>query len=487
MAWPNARDFTDAMQNPALCFRGNPELQGADVAVYGPDRGARAGRPEIYSGQFACVYRVTSAAGQPLAVRCFTREVSDQQRRYEALNGALTAIMPPNLVMFEYLNRGILVRGEWYPIVKMDWANGAPLDHYVRDNLDRTWTIELLARRWRGLVTSLRAFGIAHNDLQHGNVMVNNDALKLVDYDGLYLPAFRGEPSPELGHKNYQHPQRTANHYDEHTDNFSSLVVYVSLLALSSDPGLWQFYNQDNLILTRDDFVDPVNSSCFMALKNNPDPQVRELAIRLQEYCSLPPDRMPTLEDAITGGGGTPPAPRPTATPGQQPGRQPGSGQPRSFREELLNRSQQPAPPNQPANPRPAPAPASQPPPRRRRQTTAAGAATAAPNPVQSPTPEPALGLPNWLLRGEDRTAGYPARTTRVAASAPYQVFQVRQNERARHPLLHQPGMHRNAGFVQLLHPLRWRMPPGSCLLPPLRYQALTGDLVNAVGRRPNC
>ena len=167
-----------------------------------------------------------------------------------------------------------------------------------------------MARRWRGTIAALRGLRIAHNDLQHGNIMVESDGrLHLVDYDGVFLPGFRGESSPETGHKNYQHPQRSAEHYDDWIDNFPSLVVYLSLLALRSDRSLWdRFFNDDNLLLTQNDFSDPQNSKCLQALKQSPDAQVKTLATRLEEYCALPVEQVPDLESALGGSPAPPPS-----------------------------------------------------------------------------------------------------------------------------------------------------------------------------------
>ena len=153
-----------------------------------------------------------------------------------------------------------MVKGQWYPIVRMDWASGEPLNRFIRNNLGNSDAIADVARRWRGEVMApLRGLNIAHNDLQHGNVMVEaNGRLHLVDYDGIFLPRFQGEPSPEIGHKNYQHPQRSAGNYDDQIDNFPAFVIYLSLLALRADQSLWdRFYNDDNLLLTQRDYSNP--------------------------------------------------------------------------------------------------------------------------------------------------------------------------------------------------------------------------------------
>ena len=116
------------------------------------------------------------------------------------------------------------------------------------------------------------------------------------DYDGMFLPKFRGERSLELGHKNYQHPERSSEHYHENVDNFPSLVIYLSLLSIASDPGLWAFHNEDNLILTKSDYADPRSSAVFRRLKRSPDQTVAKLAERLEEYCAFPLEKIPDLE-----------------------------------------------------------------------------------------------------------------------------------------------------------------------------------------------
>ena len=291
--WPGITDFTEAVQNPGLCFRGT-DLEPGQVS-----RNPR-GLPLVFSGAFASVYPV-SVGNRTYAVRCFTREVSDQQARYGALSNYLLNVLPPSFVHFEYVQHGINLRGDWYPTVKMEWVDGELLSRFVGYRLDQPDALRRVAAQWRGgPAASLRGLRIAHNDLQHGNVMVQRDgSIRLVDYDGMYLPQFRGERSPELGHKNYQHPRRSAEHYDENADNFPSLVIYLSLLAVSSDPGLWDFHDEDNLIFTRKDYADPGSSELFGRLKSSSDRTVAMLAERLEEYCGLPLEVVPDLETVL--------------------------------------------------------------------------------------------------------------------------------------------------------------------------------------------
>ena len=293
MPWPGITDFSDAVQNPRLCFKGT-ELEPGKVSLN------QRGMPLVFSGAFACVYPV-SVGKRTFAVRCFTREVSDQQARYGELSSYLLNVLPPSFVHFEYLEQGISLRGDWYPIVRMEWVEGELLSRFVGSRLDQPDTLRRVAAQWRGGPTaSLRGLRIAHNDLQHGNVLVQRDgSIRLVDYDGMFLPKFRGERSPELGHKNYQHPGRSPDHYNESVDNFPSLVIYISLLAIASDRGLWDFHDEDNLIFTRSDYADPQSSEVFGRLKSSPDKAVARLAERLEEYCALPLEKVPDLESVL--------------------------------------------------------------------------------------------------------------------------------------------------------------------------------------------
>ena len=293
MKWPQQTDFSSAIQNPSVCFA-DSDLKHGEVAK------GRTNRPLMFSGGFAVVYKV-STGGKDFAIRCFTSRLRDQQDRYRNLSEYLKKVKPEAFLDFEYLDRGIKVQGEWYPIVKLEWVNGQQLDRFVNENLHDPAAIGEVCARLRGVHAALRGLRIAHNALQHGDILVRPDrSIRLLDYDPIFLPQWRGQASPETGHKNYSHPMRRQDDYDERMDNFPSLVIHLSLLALSASPGLWgQFYNQGNLILTNEDLEDPANSHCFSELKNSRDDEVRRLAHYLEEYCSLPVGQVPDLETVI--------------------------------------------------------------------------------------------------------------------------------------------------------------------------------------------
>ena len=58
-------------------------------------------------------------------------------------------------------------------------------------------------------------------------------ALRLIDYDGMYVPALAGTRSGEVGLPAYQHPQRIREGtYNAEVDRFSHLVIYTAIRCL---------------------------------------------------------------------------------------------------------------------------------------------------------------------------------------------------------------------------------------------------------------
>jgi predicted Ser/Thr protein kinase len=290
--WPSARHFTEVIQCPSVCFA-SPVLKNTLPAV------DRLGMPIVTSGQFAYVYKLKSTNGHgDFAVRCFRGYLGDRDQRYRAIQDHVQTLPVGCLSEFRYAPEGILVGGQRYPILFMRWLDGPTLDLYVGEMLHRRDVVLHLADEWLRVVMALEASGIAHGDLQHGNVIVEHGQLRLIDHDGIFVPAMNGWSASEVGHQHYQHPHRTAQHFDKSLDNFSALVIYLSLLSLAERPTLWQEYHDENLLFTKADFQDPSASTLFQKIKEIGTEHCR-LADVLANAASGPPDAVPRLLDLV--------------------------------------------------------------------------------------------------------------------------------------------------------------------------------------------
>lgn len=284
-SWPDAVAFREAVQHPQSAFS-DPALKHAEVSQ------DRQGLPVAYSGRFAVVFRLNGESDQRWAVRCFTSGTEEEERRARYyLIARHMEELGDFAVPFRYMDQGIFVNGEWFPVLTMPWVAAQPLGRFVENNLNQPAALRRLCGTLSALLGKLEESGISHGDWQHDNLMIAEGGtnVTLVDYDGVYVPEFAGRLSPEAGHPNYQHPERTAEDFGPGMDRFSCLVIQAALLSLAIDPGLWaRFSDGESLLFKRSDFLYPSESSLFHTL--------RDLAERSRDQTLA--DTLACLEDA---------------------------------------------------------------------------------------------------------------------------------------------------------------------------------------------
>jgi len=252
----------------------------------------------IASGGNASTFKLNGSQ-ESLAIRCFDQDIPDRAIRLAAISAFLQKQGNPIFVPFKYIQEGILVDGQRYPIVQMPWVTGDTLDTYIDRNLGSTVIFKSLADQFKDLIAVLEKLGAAHGDLQHGNIMVSGGRLVLIDYDGMYVPELqgRGFRNPERGLRNYQHPERT-DEFNPELDRFSSLVIYLGLYALSHRPGFWSKYaGSENLLLTESDFHTPNQSKLLAELETIPE--LKSLVERFRPICLGNLSQVPRLQDFL--------------------------------------------------------------------------------------------------------------------------------------------------------------------------------------------
>lgn len=292
MLLPRGDEYNVAVQNPRISFT-DTDLKSSSVET------TPLGLPKPYSGGFTITYKLSNSR-KGWAVRCFHRDISDLQIRYQAIGNFLAKNNTKYFVEAKYLSDGIKVNGKAYPVIKMHWLEGEPLNIYLSKNYSQKAKVEKLLSDFINLVNELEKFCIAHGDLQHGNIIVKNDNLYLIDYDGMYFPEIASLKTNEIGHINYQHPKRSALHYNQYIDRFSAIVIYIGLKAISISPLLWKKYdNSENILFKSQDFADLQNSALISDL--SAIPEIKPLIERLIGCCYLEFEKIPTLKDFLSG------------------------------------------------------------------------------------------------------------------------------------------------------------------------------------------
>ncbi len=309
-------DYQEAVQAPRICFSDKQLAAGTAVVN-------KLGLPRPICGQFASVYEIESG-GARWAIKCFLRNIPDLHNRYAKIAAHIGTVELPYFVTFDYLRKGIRIRGDVYPIVKMEWDEGLGLNQYIEKNVTDRAVLEQLEQNWLQLLEDLQSVKIAHGDLQHGNVLVSPDgSLRLIDYDGMWVPKLKGQGSHETGHPDYQSPLRSGDDFHEGIDQFAGDVIHMAIRALIRKPDLWQKYNNgDNIVFRRGDYLDPKNSALFAELRALGDDQIDPLLDGVIAACAGKAKRGPSRffkpkkpRQAPPAPAPAPAAPVPAATP----------------------------------------------------------------------------------------------------------------------------------------------------------------------------
>ena len=280
-AYPAAGDYYKAVQFPARSFT-VPRLQAAEFVWDSLG-------PTLARGSSAVVFQA-AVGGKTQALRCYIRNDASSRDRYSALNVYLAGHdLSPFVSGATWLDEAITVNRASWPVLTMEWIDGRTLNEYVDFlvSASNAAALTTLAANWRELIALLQRSEFGHGDLQHGNVMVDQDGqFRLVDFDGVWIPQLAGQPPPtEFGHPNYQHPGLRI--WDRWVDTFSALVIYLSLTALGRDPALWlALYNSKNLLFAKNDFFPPFETEVWKQLAALRDPQIDALSRRLRECCA---------------------------------------------------------------------------------------------------------------------------------------------------------------------------------------------------------
>lgn len=220
------------------------------------------GQPVMSSGNFAVVFKMKDERdGKLYAVKCFLREQEGRAESYKLIAEELEFVSSNYLTPIKYLEKELFVDTKnsdenEFPVLLMDWVEGKTLDKYLRENLGDKYALESLAYRFSQLAQWLMPQPFAHGDLKPDNILVREDGtLVLVDYDGMYVPAMKGQKARELGSPDFRHPSRTEGDFDERIDDFSLVTILLSLKAISVNPALLEEYGAtDRLIFSEMDY-----------------------------------------------------------------------------------------------------------------------------------------------------------------------------------------------------------------------------------------
>ena len=157
-----------------------------------------------------------------------------------------------------------------FPVLLMDWVDGETMEAYIAANYHNQSAMSMLCYRFGKMAAWLRSQSFAHGDVKPDNIIIRPDgSLTLVDYDGMFVSSMKGCKSPTIGTKDFSHPLRTVDDFDETIDDFSLASIALSLKAISMKSTLLDIYGaSDRLLFSENDYRNPSNSKVISALQD---------------------------------------------------------------------------------------------------------------------------------------------------------------------------------------------------------------------------
>lgn len=231
------------------------------------------GEPYRSSGAFAVVFKMKDEqTGKCYALKCFTEEQEGRAEAYRQIADELEFVDTSYITSVKYLDKEIFVDSsceeDEFPVLLMDWIDGETMENYIAENYQDNYAMAMLCYRFCKMAAWLRSQPFAHGDIKPDNIMVRPDGtLTLVDYDGMFVSAMKGQKSPTIGTKDFSHPLRTVDDFNETIDDFALASIALSLKAISLRPSLLDEYGgADRLLFSVEDYRDLSNSNVFVSL-----------------------------------------------------------------------------------------------------------------------------------------------------------------------------------------------------------------------------
>ena len=231
------------------------------------------GEPYRSSGAFAVVFKMKDEqTGKCYALKCFTEEQEGRAEAYRQIAEELEFVDSSYITSVKYLEKELFVdsncEDDEFPVLLMDWIEGETMETYIAENYTDSYEMSMLCYRFCKMAAWLRSQSFAHGDIKPDNIIVRPDGtLTLVDYDCMFVPAMKGQKSPTIGTKDFSHPLRTIDNFDETIDDFALASIALSLKAISLDSSLLQSHGaSDRLLFSATDYLDLSKGKIFAAL-----------------------------------------------------------------------------------------------------------------------------------------------------------------------------------------------------------------------------
>lgn len=222
------------------------------------------------------------------AVRFFLNDNEELFRRYHEVENFLGQKTFSWNVPFRFID-------EKYPVIVMDWIDSLSFTEYLDLIIGDPSCISKLQQKLVFLWQELEGNGIGHGNLNMKHVRFvkqgGSYVLKLIDYDSMFIPAFKGKSSFSVGSAGFKHPMRLGSDFSQTIDRFSFWVFITALEAFKIDPSLWLnakkngFDKKEQILFTYRSLAFPEQSGIFQILRGYKNAVLNFYLDKLGSFC----------------------------------------------------------------------------------------------------------------------------------------------------------------------------------------------------------
>lgn len=223
----------------------------------------------FFPSNFSVTFKVISN-GVKYALKCYNSSNVTRKLHFDGLRSFFDENKRDYFVDFTFYESEVALYGEdsnvqHFDVLVTPWIEGQTLHDVICDaaHLGDKDKIASLRNLFIDLVTDFVALGFAHGDLKPQNIIFDKYSkdLKVIDYDASWIESNDSLKNTEIGTYWYQHPYRKDYMWGKNIDNYSIVLIIVSLLALETNLHLFEKYNNgENIIFSPADIVE---GKCF--------------------------------------------------------------------------------------------------------------------------------------------------------------------------------------------------------------------------------
>ena len=229
------------------------------------------------TGGPAVVFKMQdSVTNNYYALKCFVKHQKNREHNFFHIDTYIRSLGDnPYFVTYDYLPEELWVKDADFPVLIMPWIEGKTMSLLISElcAAEDLYSLSQLACKFDKMALWLLSQDMAHGDLKPDNIIVTPSGdLKLIDYDGMYVPSLAGSSSLELGTAEYRHPKRSSRDFNALLDDFPILVLSLSLHALSIKPSLYNpSKGADTLLIRSEDYKNLLGAPCTSFFSSNAD------------------------------------------------------------------------------------------------------------------------------------------------------------------------------------------------------------------------